>query len=147
MTTTASTLVSLLKNPKTSPNHFPHHSQSDVSKTIVSANLIMSLSCLNPFITHCLNVPPTGSTFGSLHLFPPHPSPNTTFVPNCWWFSARMILSLSLQSLPVYYSFCLECSLLPFIWFIPNYLSDFRVDVSSSRKPPLTLKPWFCALR
>lgn len=97
MTTTASKLVSLLENPKTSPNHFPHHSQSDVSKTIVSADVIMSFPCLNPFITHCPNVPPTGSIYTwftpiSSH---PHPSPNTTFMPKCWWFPTCIMLSLS----------------------------------------------------
>lgn len=56
MTTIATELESLLKNPNPTPYHPPYCSQSYFSKIIVSENLI-SLPHLKPFMTHCPNIP------------------------------------------------------------------------------------------
>lgn len=147
MSTIAPELESLLKNPISTPHHPPHCSQSDFSKIIVSGNLIMSLAHLNPFVTQCPNVPSKERRLGSPPSLPTPSSPTITFMPNFFQFPQTQPCSLSLQSLFICSSVYLECSPLPFTWLMPNYLSDFKVGMTSSRKPPLILKTSFCALR
>lgn len=115
-----------------------HAAARDFSKVIGNASLITPLPCLNLVMTHCPAAPKSpvlNSPRISSHL---HPSPYSTFMPNRPWFPKP-------RACP--YVFYLECSLPPSTWLIPNYLSDFRVDMSSSRKPPLTLKTRLGPLR
>ena len=129
--------MSLLKNPNTSPSHSAHYSQSDFSKIIVSVSLIMSLPCLNPFMLHCPNAPSKESVPGSPSTLPtpvPHPtlhscqtaygSPNTScsLSPEL----SHMLFPLSGMSTSTFY-------------LANPKFSDFTVDMTDSRKPPLTL--------
>lgn len=130
MTTTASELLSLWKNPNPSPSHSPHYNQNDFSKIIVSASLSTSLLCLKLFVTWSPDAPPIALHLVHPHLFSP-PSLTQHYT------HAKLPVVLQIQSLSKWHSLYLECSLPFFSWLIPNYLSDIRVDTSSSRKTTL----------
>lgn len=109
-----------------------HAAASDFSKVIGNASLITPLPCLNLVMTHCPAAPK------SLCLI--HPASLPTSTPHPTLHSCQTARGSPDKPRACPYVFYLECSLPPSTWLIPNYLSDFRVDMSSSRKPPLTLK-------
>lgn len=143
--TTASKLVSLVENPKTSPNHCPQHNQSDVPKTPVSADLIMSFPCLNPFKTHCPNVPPTASTLVHSPLFPP-PSLTQHSIHAQLLVVPHTHHALSPELVCVLF---LRSGMFSSTFYLVYTKLSFRLQSRCVflQKPPLTLRTRFCALR